>query len=65
MMTWVELHSKLMYGVKDPRARQGSAIVTQWCEDNLPELDRVLAMEKIVESQRDEIDLLVRQLKGE
>ena len=36
-----------------------------WCKENLPELDRIIAMEKTIEALRDENDSLVAQLKGE
>ena len=45
--------------------KSGIALMVEWCNDNLPELDRIYAMEKTIQAQQDEIDSLVRQLKGE
>jgi hypothetical protein len=49
----------------EPVAKSGIALMVDWCADNLPELDRIYAMEKAIEAQQDEIDSLVRQLKGD
>jgi len=68
-LTWKELGNNL---VQTERARcnlkkisGGVAIMSAWCSTNLPELDRILAMEKTIEAQQAEIDSLVARLKGE
>lgn len=63
--TWNHLRHNLKKESDTIHGCQGISDTVDWCQDNLPELDRIIAMENTIESQRDEIDSLVAQLKGE
>jgi hypothetical protein len=65
--TWKQVADYLSddYDVEPIYETKGIRGFAEWCRDNLPELDRIYAMEKAIEAQQDEIDSLVRQLKGD
>ena len=63
--TWNHLRHNLKKDCEGIAPCQAISDTVDWCIENLPELDRILSMEKTIEAQRDEIDSLVLQLKCE